>query len=220
MNLVFQKEWAQGINPEYFWELSTWFDPKWIQKMREAGQSFPPERYRGFVTWGMWMTKPRAVRHFTGWTSLREDNWQWYQQIVEAVDQIHDNPILTEFWQYGRPVPNFSREHPYQSDILQGFQNVPRWYALNTSLDPLIPHDVAPSAILGLTFRVWAQAQVLGEKPDRRWLIYAHSPLGSERDVEIEIPDFSTIKVDTNQAGVYYLMTEKDHTVHQVRDTY
>ncbi len=214
MNLVYQKQWAQSVNPDYFWELSTWFDPKWIRKMEEAGQSFPPERYRGYITWGMWMTKPRVIRHFTGWTTLRGDDWHRYRQIVEAVDQIHNNPTLAEFWQHGRLVPNPTRLHPYQSDVPQELQDTPRWYALKTSLDPPVPHDVTPGAIMGLVFKVWIQAQVLGEKPDRRWLIYAHSPLGPEQGVEINIPDYGTVKADVTQGGSYYLVTEKDGLIH------
>lgn len=217
MNLVFQQRWYQQINPNFFWELSTWFDPKWIEKMKEKGQSFPPERYRGYVTWGLWMTKPRVVRHFTGWTILREDNRHKYQQVMEAVDHIHNNSTLAEFWQYGHLVANATRKHPYQSDIPEEFEDTPRWYALNTNLDPWQSHDVVSSAFLNLEVKVWAQAHVMGEQPKRRWLVYAHAPLGREEGVEIEIPDYGAIKMDISQAGSYYVVDEGEKTAVPLR---
>ena len=217
MNLVFQRQWYQQIKPDFFFELSTWFDPKYVQKMGEQGQAFPPERYRGYILWGMWMLKPRVVRHFAGWTKLRKDNWPWYQQVVAAVDDVNNNATLRDFWQRGRPVANSAMEHPYQSDLPEGTEKLPRWYALNTNLDPWRPHDVATAQILSLEFKVWAQAQVIGEKPNRRWLIYAHAPRGPEQGVRVEIPDYQSIVMDVKPGGSYFVVDEKHRAAHPVK---
>jgi len=217
MNLVFQRQSYQQVDPDFSFELSTWFDPKYVRKMVEQGQAFPPERYHGYVLWGMWMLKPRVVRHFANWTVRRTDNWPWYQQIVAAVDDVNNNATLRDFWQRGRPVPNSAIEHPYQSDLPEGTEKLPRWYALKTNLDPWRPHDVAPAQILSLEFKVWSQAQVIGEKPNRRWLIYAHAPRGVERGVTVEIPDYQSVIMDVKPSGSYFVVDEKHRAAHPLK---
>lgn len=228
MNYVWQKKWFQQIHPGFYWEMSTWFDQKWIKKMQQQGQQVPPERYRGYIGYGMWLVRPRAVRHFTWKPICDAADYARFMQLVAGVDQIHANPVLREFWQFGKLVLNESKnghpwlgkyvktQHPYQHNLPAAYQNKPRWYALNTSLDPARPYDVSPGILLDLKFKVWALARVLGEKPNRRWLVYAHAPLGPEKDVEIEIPDFGNITMNVTTRGRYALITEATRTTQTI----
>ena len=84
MNLVFILKEAYLVNPAYFFEFSVWdgyhTDPERQKSYpsvrsvyRLAGQTYNPERYGGFVQFGMWLTRPRAVRDFRGWTEPWDD---------------------------------------------------------------------------------------------------------------------------------------------------
>lgn len=214
MNVVVQLERFREVNPDFFWEISTWMDPKWKAKMLEAGQQMPPERYRAFVTFGMWLTRPRVVRHFVGWHIKREEDWEWYEQVIEAVDTVNDSETLAEFWREGELVPNTSQEHPFESHVPELVVGRPRWFALNTSLDPWRPHDVAPAQILGLEFRVWALALRTGEEPNRRWLVYAHAPLGDEQGVQVEVPGYGSVTMDIARGGSYFVIDEATGAAH------
>ena len=208
MNVVHQLRWYREVNPDFHWELSTWFDDKWKVKMIEAGQEMPPERYRAFVSFGMWLTRPRIVRHYVGWHIKREVDWEWYEQVVQAVDTVNNSEVLAEFWRNGELVPNTTQEHPHQSDLPEAMVDADRWFALNTSLDPWRPHDVVPAQILPLEFKVWALAIRTGDAPNRRWLIYAHAPLGDEQGVEVEVPDYGKVTMDVARGGSYFVVDE------------
>lgn len=210
MNVVLQLDHYREINPDFFWELSTWMDPKWKAKMVDAGQQMPPERYRAFVTFGMWLTRPRVVRHFVGWSIKREDDWEWYEQVIAAVDEVNSDETLAQFWREGELVANATQQHPHQSHVPQMLQDAHRWFALNTSLDPWRPHDVAPAQILNLDFRVWSLAIRTGEEPNRRWLVYAHAPLGDESGVEVEVPGYGAVRMDMARGGSYLVIDEAE----------
>ncbi len=214
MNVVVQLDRYREVNPDFFWELSTWFDDKWQAKMLEAGQEMPPERYRAFVTWGMWLTRPRVVRHYVGWHIKRDVDWERYEQVVQAVDTVHASETLAQFWREGELVANTSQKHPFQAHVPELAEGKDRWFALNTSLDPWKPHDVASAQILGLEFRVWALAVRTGEEPNRRWLIFAHAPLGDEQDVQVEVPDYGSVTMDIARGGSYFVVDEATGAAH------
>jgi hypothetical protein len=56
---------------------------------------------------------------------------------------------------------------------------------------------------------VFALALVLGERPEREWLLYAHAPLGDRQQVGLTIPDFQTVTVDVPVRGAFYRVAEK-----------
>ena len=57
---------------------------------------------------------------------------------------------------------------------------------------------------------VFSLALVRGEAGDRRWLVYAHSPLEDRRDVQITLPEFGEVNVDVPRAGRFYLVEERN----------
>jgi hypothetical protein len=234
MNLVFMQREAWQLNPRFWLEFSVWDGyhndaerqkqfPSTRSVYRAAGQTYDPARYAGFVQFGMWLLRPRAVRDFRGWTEPWNDvagedghlTWEgggpYFMAIVEAVDRIYANPTLRAWWRQGELVPNPSRAHPYQNSIPAEYQQVDRWFGLNTNLDPASPRELTT----GLP--VFALALVAGTAPNRQWLVYAHSPLADRAAVSVGIPQYSSsITIDVPTAGAFYQVSESTGAVERL----
>lgn len=61
-----------------------------------------------------------------------------------------------------------------------------------------------------------AVARVLGDQGKREWLIYAHATRQPVQDVELTIPDYGKVKVNTTLGGNYYWIQEEDKSVTEV----
>ncbi len=231
MNLVFMKREALRLNPQFWFEFSVWdgyhTDPVRQKKFpstrsvyRKEGQQYNPERYAGFVQFGMWLLRPRAVRDFRGWTEPWEDQVDkngkvvhegggpYFMALVESVDRVHVHPILRQWWRQGRLVPNRAHKHPYQAAIPEQWNKEDRWFLLDTDVNP----QKYPWT-LNQRISVFALALVQGNRPDRQWLVYAHSPHGDRSGVRITIPDHRQITVDVSRAGSFYLVDERTQRV-------
>ncbi len=218
MNLVFVEQEAHRLNPAFWLEFSVWdgydgpgrakqYPPK-REVYREKGQGYDPARYGGFVQFGMWLIRPRAVREYRGWTFPLEDGEAYFMAIVNAVDRVHNHRVLREFWRKGELVPNRDRKHPYQAAIPAEYASEDRWFLLDASVNPQKEHWE-----LADTVRVFALALLQGQSPQRRWLVYVHAPLGPCEAVRIAIPDYAQISVDVSIAGDFYLVEEKTGNV-------
>jgi hypothetical protein len=244
MNWVFMLDEAWQVNPDFWFELSTWdgnevgswmkgvgaetpeqllarcraglsaerigqIDEKLLGKSKALrylveGQNYPPERAAGWVQFGMWLLRPRAVREFRGHATPLEPVKPYWMETVRAVDRVWANPTLAEFWRHGRLVPNLAQRHPYQTDVPAKYRDLRRWYLLDTNLDPPRPWTLTTD------LPVFSLALVRGEEGQRRWLVYAHSPRGNRHDVEITLPDFGKATIDVPQAGAFHLADERD----------
>jgi hypothetical protein len=223
-NWVFMLEEAYRENPDFWFELSVWdgnfsrSNAKSYRKSKfhqyvKAGQEFTPERYGGFVQYGMWLTTPRVVREFRGWTTPRAEYEPHFLALVAAVDRLWSSTVLQRFWRKGRLVPNHSRKHPYQTAVPARWKDTDRWYMLNTSLDPRGPWELTTE------IPVFSLARVIGEKGGREWLLYAHAPVKARKGVEIEIPGYGKVTVDVSPAGNFYHLKEKDRSVTALEST-
>jgi hypothetical protein len=213
MNWIFMLQEAERLNPKFWFEISTW-DGNELEQGNDKrklyasrGQKYSPERYGGMVQFGMWLLRPRAVREFRGWRETLPQTEPYFLPIVAAVDRVHADATLSKFWRRGELVVNRSRQHPYQSNIPREYQNVDRWFLLDTSSDPPRPWS------LGTEIPVFSIALVLGSSPQRQWLIYAHSPLRNRPDVSISLPDYGSVKVNVAVGGSFYLVSESDRSV-------
>ncbi len=216
MNLPFQEDYYKSVNPEFWWEISTWFDPEFIDSFKSVGQVVNSERYEGYIKWSMWLTRPRAVRDFKYSTDTLEDSWQWYEPIVDAVDEVHLNPILERLWKYSEPVLLTNIPHPWRDrdefwpELFYNGNERMRWYQLsnditytpNTSDDWGSMHD--------RIYEVWIMANVMGTSPNREWLVFAYTPLVVEMDVEADLPEYGNITITAKRGGTYYLVRESD----------
>ncbi len=228
MNLVFMQQEARRLNPRFWFEFSLWDGyqhgsaKSTRAELRRAGQAVTPERYAGFAQFGMWLTRPRAVRDFRGWIEPWDDvpgqggkdPWEgggpYFMALVAAVDRVHTNPVLRQWWRQGELVANRAHPHPYQDAIPAEYRQVDRWFLLDTSLDPARPWQ------LGTPLPVLALALVQGQAPTRQWLVYAHAPVGDRQSVGVTIPDYRTITVAVPVGGAFYLTDERTGAVQRV----
>lgn len=224
-NWVFMLQDAHRDRPEFWFELSIWdgnfsANRKPDEKARArskketylaAGQAWAPQRYAGFVQYGMWLLRPRVVREFRGSTVPRAEYGQDFEALVAAVDRVWTNPTLAEFWRNSELVPNRARKHPYQSDLPAKWAGRDRWFLLNTSLDPAgewKPETEIP---------VFSLARVRGERGRRQWLVYAHSPLKDRRGVDVEIPGYRRIPIDVSVGGTFHVISEANGEVRELK---
>jgi hypothetical protein len=216
MNWVFMQSEALRLNPRFWFEMSVWdgHEPTQENDKRKtyakSGQRFTPERYGGMAQFGMWLLRPRSVREFRGYQDTLEQAEPYFLPIVEGVDRVHRNPTLREFWRNGTLVPNRAGAHPYQAVIPAEYQKVDRWFLLDTSVDPKRPWE------LGTPLPVFALALSLGDAPQRRWLIYAHAPLGARKSVQVTVPGYQAVAIDVSVGGSFYLVDEKNRRVQAV----
>jgi len=220
MNWVFMLEAAYAARPDFWFEISVW-DGNTTSTSKpgarkkdfylKRGQTWSPQRYAGFVQYGMWLLRPRVVREFRGSTMPRDEFGPDFEALVAAVDRVWQSPVLKEFWRHGRLVPNRARKHPYQTKIPEKWKEVDRWFLLNTELDP--PGEWT----LETEIPVFSLARMIGEGDRREWLLYAHSPLQPRRGVKIEIPEYGRVTVDVTPGGSFYVVRAKDKAVTPVR---
>jgi hypothetical protein len=218
MNWVFMLDDVHRARPEFWFEMSTWDGDQpgaGNDKRRfyaRQGQLFTPARYEGFVQYGMWLTRPRAVREFRGWLETVEYAGPFFQAIVRAVDRVYANPVLRRFWRGGTLVANPRGRHPFQSDIPPEYKNAARWFLLDTSLTPRKLRaeefdNARPPAIM-TEIPVFALALVAGAAPKREWLLYANAPREARVGVEITLPGYGAVTVDAPQSGSFYYVQE------------
>lgn len=217
MNWVFMLEEAKRQNPKFWFELSAWdgHEPELENDKRKtyarAGQKYTPERYGGMVQFGLWLLRPRVVREFRGYQDTLAQAEPYFLPIVAAVDRVHNNPTLKDFWRQGELVVNRAHPHPYQASVPKEYQKIDRWFLLDTSLDP--PHPLE----LGNQLPVFSLALVKGRAPQRQWLVYAHSPLMGRDKVKVTIPDYQPVTINVAVAGSFYVVDEKTRQVQPVK---
>lgn len=220
MNWIFQLEEAYSVNPDFWWEVSIWdgnggwtpdkgYVPYLVKKSKACqymadGQTYTPDRYEGWAQYGLWLLRPRVIREFRGSTVPIEPWRPFFDRLVAIVDRVYENKTLEQFWRRGRLVPNRAHKHPYQSNVPEKYHDVDRWFALDTSLDKPRPWTQRTN------IPVFSLALLIGEKPNRRWLLYAHSPLEDRAGVEITIPEFGSVTVRVPRAGAFFLVEETD----------
>ena len=250
MNWVFMLDEALQVNPDFWFEISTWdgneisrwmegvgatsvdelveFSSRGLSKQQQksvneslvkksktlqylvAGQTYPPERAAGWVQFGMWLMRPRVVREFRGHATPLAPVEPYWMETVLAVDRVWSNKTLESFWRHGRLVANRAQRHPYQTDVPAKYNNVDRWFLLDTNLDPSRPWQ--PTTELP----VFSLALIQGETDSRRWLVYAHSPRADREDVEIAIPEYRKITVDVPRSGAFYTIDERSGTIERI----
>ncbi len=216
MNLIFQRDHYREINPDFWWEISTWFDPEFIEAWENQGQEMPPERYGSYIKWVMWLIRPRAVRVFPYSSGPREENWEWYKVAIDAVDEVHLNPTLEHFWKYSEPVLLTDIPHPWKyndefwPELFPDNNKRMRWYQLPNDVTYTPVADDKYSTMRPHIFNVWIMANVMGTSPNREWLIFAYTPLVAEIEVTAELPGYpeDEITITAKRGGTYYLVRE------------
>ena len=216
MNWIFMLKEARRINPDFWFELSVWDGGvkkhKWYE---EQGQSFTPQRYHGFVQFGMWLMRPKAVREFR---ASKETKAQWepyFMEVVKAVDKLYKNQTLQRFWRKGELVKNEMDIHPYQIKVPDEYKDVHRWYLLIADVNPKGPWE--PVEKNNPEIAVYSIAIKLGTIPNREWLVYSFSPVENKKNVKLDLPDYGTITIDSSPSGEFYRVKERDRIVKSIK---
>ena len=139
--------------------------------------------------------------------------------ILDAVDRVWKEPVLQKFWRHGTLVANPRGQHPYQADIPKEYKDARRWFLLSVArTGELAPEefDNAKPPARQTEVAVYSLALSLGQKPEREWLVYAHSPRRARNGVVITVPEYGPITVDVSQSGSFYHVLEKGSQVREV----
>jgi len=214
MNLVFMKDLAWETDAGFWLEVIFWDgDAAKAAQYEEAGIAYTPELYGGWVQYVLWTLTPRVAREWRG-SSYRRDAgwWPYFAAIIRAVDLVHADEVLKRFWRKGELVPNRSAPHPFSHDVPERYAAADRWFHLPTDCDPPRPWT------LTTRIPVFTLARVLGTKPRREWLLYAHAPMGAREGVQVTIPDYGPVKVDVPVGGCFHLIREADGSITAVGD--
>ncbi len=223
MNYYSTQAWLFEREPEYYWASIVWEGARVNDVFRgrrcssktyryiTRGQRWDFARYEGWVQFTLWTTRPRTMREFRWPPSDRHAYDEGtFMALVRSVDRPWKHPILGEFWRFGKLVPNPDEQHPWslgddQPDWVREFE---RWYLLTCDANP--PRQEWNDAT---ALRVFAQALVLGEAPQRRWLIYAHAPQGALPTPTVVLPGYAPAAgrvtlPSVPKSGAFFLLEE------------
>jgi hypothetical protein len=211
-------------NPDYYWSTIVWDGGRvgnvWRGRRSTSktfryitrGQRWDFQRYEGWVQFVLWTTRPRSLREFRA-PAFDEHSYAQaaFMALVRSVDRPWNNRTLREFWRFGDLVPNPRADHWWQlsDDQPEWIRDLERWYLLTADAKP--PRQEWKN---DTELRIYAQALVLGEEPERRWLIYAHAPLGAVPGVTVTLPNYGRVTLDSvPKSGSFFLLKEPDDSL-------
>lgn len=161
------------------------------------------DRYEGMLQFGLWAGRPRVYREFRGGATRDAYYQKTWERYLDMVDRVWKTPALQPFWKHGELVEN--PEIIWQPG---NAGDLKRWYVLHSDVNP--PANTWPKIYTrGSTkLRVFPLAIRLGEEPNRRWLLYAHAPLGAVAQAPITLPGYGKVTVDVSRSGSFYIIDE------------
>jgi len=220
MNYWAAQGWIFSRDPDFYWSTIIWDGERpgnvWRGRRSTSktfsyvtrGQRWDFDRYAGWVQFVLWITRPREFREFRGDTPDRHAHLEGtFRAVLQAVDRPWSDPRLREFWQFGQLVPNRA-ERPWFDGLNethpQWLRDLDRWYLLTCDANPPRTNWNETTII-----RVFSLALVLGEAPQRRWLIYAHAPLGAVPAVTVTLPGYGPVLLESvPRSGTFYRLDE------------
>ncbi len=224
MNYFAAQSWVFSRNPDFYWSVIAWDGERpsnaWRGRRSASktytyvtrGQRWDFDRYQGWLQFTLWVTRPREFREFRGNTPERHAHVEGtFQAVLEAVDRPWTNPVLRDFWRFGELVPNRD-ERPWFDSLTEfhpkWVRDMDRWYLLTADVNPPRTNWTETTVL-----RVFALALRMGEKPNRRWLLYAHAPLGAVPDVTVTVPEVGPIRLESvPKSGTFFLLEEGTRT--------
>jgi hypothetical protein len=209
MNWLPFLEEAYRLNPSLWFELSVWDGQQQTAPTDKAtyyrtlGQVYDPQRYAGFIQFGMWLLRPRLVREFRDHLATRARFESYFDSVTNAVRRVHEQPDLRRFWEGGRLVANTRVQHPYTTALPENLARAQRWYLLDSDLNPKRPWS------LDTPIRVYSLALEIGKAPQREWLIYAFAPLDADIKTTVRISDGPAVTAHASRNGCFSLLHEQ-----------
>ncbi len=224
MNYFGAQAWIFEQEPDYYWSAITWDGARMANVWRgrrwptgftskpyryvTEGQRWDFARYEGWVQFGLWATRPRSFHEFRFPAHAHHAYDEGtFMALVRSVDRPWDDATLRDFWRFGELVPNHAEAPWWTVDAQQPawVRDLERWYLLTSDANP--PRaQWRPDTQL----RIFALALVQGEAPQRRWLVYAHAPLGAVADATVSVPGYGPIVLPSvSRAGCFYTLVEE-----------
>jgi hypothetical protein len=216
-----------AARPDYIFDSITWdggLPERWESSVHHmatgrsgegAVQRWDFDRYEGMVQYGLWAMRPRTMWDFRRGHADQDAYVKGsFQALVRAVDRVWSHGTLAEFWRHGTLV--IRDDAPPESEL-------PGKIKQKTLIDPLLKVDVNPPwnqwrpswtirarGAKPTRMKVFALAYVLGEAPERRWLLFGHAPLGSIAKPTVELPGFGPVRLPAvSRSGSFFLLDEK-----------
>lgn len=217
MNWIFMLEEAYQLNSNFWFEMSIWdgYQPKPSLDKRafyiRKGQTYNPDRYAGMAKFGLWLMRPRVMREYRNYDQTRADTESYFMELVAAVDALYTNPVLESFWRHGELLPNPKHLHPYQTNIPPEYADKVRWFLLESDINP--PHPWK----FDTEIPVFGIALTKGSPPKREWLVYVYSPLMRHKNIQLTVPGYGSLTVETQPKGDYYWLKENNRTVNKIK---
>lgn len=208
--------WVREHNPNYFIEMSVWDGrrpggehDRWAFYQAQ-GQTYTPERYAAYVLFCMYLLRPASVREFRLHPENYQDTIDYFKKVIVGIQELHDSDVLSKFYLEGKLVVNTAREHPFSDKVWHQFDGKDRWFWLDVDVNPSYPWDKTTE------INVFAGALMLGEIPNRQWLIFASAPLKTYPQVSITIPGYSVVSVPIEKPFSMWVISEKTRRVSEV----
>lgn len=202
-------DWATKRRPDFWIEMSVWDgrnpgnpNDMWAY-YQSLGQTYTPERFVGYVQFGMWTLRPRTVRDFRLHNENASDTIEYFKKILTATENIHNNGVLKDFWVNGYLVSNRKRKNFFNVDVWVDFSGSDRWFLLDVDVNPSYPYSRETP------IPVFALALVQGSLGNRKWLVYLFSPLQDYPAVNVIIPRYKSVRLASSISGSYYLLQER-----------
>ena len=244
-------------NPSFLWSSIFW-DGEWMGNIwrsrgkgkaspakpfqyASAGQRWDFNRYEGDFQFGLWVMRPKLYFEFRGDPRRNAYMDGAWQRALAMVDRPWTNPVLRDFWRFGKLVPNRFEPPARQPGkwaewteeqktnylkLDRGFlltcdANPPRgaWVPeaemrANKLTEPVPFYEEGKDPWKNASLRVFSVALVRGEQPNRSWLIYAHAPLGAVANTKVQLPGYGDVKLDSvSMSGSFFAVNEADRSV-------
>lgn len=201
------EETKRNLNPNFHCEILTSYgDFSAVQGLEIEKQTFTPERYRGTTQFVLWESKPDTFREWRSWSTPRNGIYGlFFNILLNSVDRIYYIPVLNRFYKEGKLVPN------KKSSCLteQQYSDKDNFFILDSDANQGLSWGNCGSVV-----NVYSLALVIGESPNRQWLLYTHAPLGTRENVSIIIPDYKEIRVPkSEEGGSFYLIDESQNSI-------
>lgn len=213
-NQKFAIDEIHKFNPNFISEVSFW-DGEYskIKQYLGLGVPYTYNSYLGWVRYVIWTQKPQFVRDYRGSTKTRENYEGLFRVIAGAVNEVHTNPILRNFWLNGTLVVNPSKGHPYKNNIPPEYANAERWFVLDVDVNQPTDGWYKDKSYAENTINVFSLAHVIGTAPSRQWLLYVEATVKDFDKVTITIPGYKDVIVPAVSSGSFYVLDEAKNTV-------
>lgn len=175
------------------------------------------DRYEGWATFATWALRPTLLWEFRAGEPLDAMRLGTWEAQLRMTDQVWNTPVLREFWERGTLVPNTEQEpwfNQFPEDTPEWVKKLDRYFLLTSDANP----PRAEWHQHQTTLRVIAQALEVGEKPNRRWLIIAHSPEKATPASSISLPGYGPVALPSlSKLCSFFLLNEKDGSLETIQ---